>query len=94
MTNSHPNLSNKTGSLAFALKNNSATINGMVADPKISTAEVKDYISKVIMTITTKEVKSPATQRFLTSLKKNTNKTAIALLVYNTILSGDNLAVC
>lgn len=94
MTNTHPNLSTKVGSLAYALNQNSAIINDMIANPNQSVSSMKEYISNIVIKINNKESKSPATRRFLAALAKQKDKVSVSMLVYNTILAGDNLAVC
>lgn len=88
------NLSEKTGSLAHALRTNYDAINAHLTDNS-TVAQMKLFVRDIIMNVSNKDAlhKSPGTKRFMTALDKQRDKVSIALLVSNTILAGDNLSV-
>ena len=90
----HENLSDKSGSLSSALLSNSDIITAVTED-STSFAEMQAYIRNLIIKINDKPIdkKSPATKKFLLALNKQYSKAGISLLVYNTLLAGDNMAV-
>lgn len=93
MTNkTHPELSNKAGTIASTLKNISSDINNMVS-ANAPTPQIKSFIIQQINNINDKKEKSPATKRFLDALNRQTNNYGINSLVWNTILAGDNQGV-
>ena len=63
---------------------------------QVNTNQLKQFVREIVINTNSKTVdnKSQSTKRFLMSLDKQTSKTGIVMLVWNSMMKGDGLGVC
>lgn len=83
------------GSYVNRLIENKVYIERLYNSPKVSTAEFRAEVRRIVLTTNDKKIedKSEATKRFLSFLNKVKTKTDILSLVWNATLKGDGLGV-
>lgn len=88
-------LTTKKSSYVHSLSEYKTEINLKYENTSVSVQQLKQFVRDIIINTNNKtlENKSQSTKKFLMSLEKQTSKTGILQLVWNSMLNGDGLGV-
>jgi hypothetical protein len=86
-------LSKNSNSFAYSLNSNLSKIYEMYGSKSVSTESLRETVLHIVMSTNDLplEKKSPATKRFIQSLRTRRNKDEIVFLVTNSLLKADGL---
>ncbi len=88
-------LTTKKSSYVHSLSEYKTEITLKYENPSVNVQQLKQFVRDIIINTNNKtlENKSQSTKKFLMSLEKQTSKTGILQLVWNSMLNGDGLGV-
>lgn len=89
-------LTTKKSSYVHSLFEHRDEITKKFESKQVNTNQFKQFVREIVINTNSKTVdnKSQSTKRFLLSLDKQTSKTGIVMLVWNSMMKGDGLGVC
>ena len=86
-------LSKNSNSFAYSLNSNLSKIYELYGSKSVSTESLRETVLHIVMSTNDLPIenKSPATKRFIQSLRTKRNKDEIVFLVTNSLLKADGL---
>ena len=89
-------LTTKKSSYVHSLFEHRDEITRKYENKQVNTQQLKQFVRDIVISTNSKTIenKSQSTKKFLLSLDKQTSKTGIVMLVWNSMMKGDGLGVC